>query len=86
MINNKPMRFWLAAFAVSSLVACNENDPDAVVVANPPTTPPITQSQPDAFTTQVQTEIQASSDDNEPKDIDATVLATSEDADPVAVN
>jgi type IV pilus biogenesis protein CpaD/CtpE len=81
MINNKPMRFWLAAFAVSSLAACNDNDSDAVVTA-----PPTSQTQPDAFTKQVQSDVQVSNDDNEPKEVDAVVLATSEDAEPVAVN
>lgn len=81
MINNKPMRFWLAVLAISTLAACNSNDDDdAVVVVAPPTT------QVDAFTTQVQTDVKVSSDDTESKDIDAIVLATSEDAEPVAVN
>lgn len=82
MLNNKPMRFWLAAFAVSSLAACNDNDSDAVVTTAPPTS----QTQTDAFTTQVQSDVQVSNDDSEPKEIDAVVLATSEDAEPVAVN
>lgn len=80
MINNKPMRFWLAAFAFSSLVACHDDSDDVV------TSPSTSQTQSDAFTTQVQTDVKVSSDDAEAKDIDAIVLATSEDAEPVAVN
>ena len=82
MINNKPMRFWLAAFAVSSLAACNSNDHDVAAVVTPPTT----QTQPDAFTTQVQTDVKVSSDDIEAKDVDTIVLASSDDTEPVEVN
>jgi len=82
MINNKPMRFWLAAFAVSSLAACNDNDHDAAAVATPPTT----KAQPDAFTTQVQTDVKVSSDEAEAKDVDSIALAASDDAEPVEVD
>ncbi len=80
-MNTKPMRFWLAAFAVASLAACNGNDQDPVA-----TTTPTPSMQADSFTTIVATDVKASSDDTEPKDIDAVVLATADDAEPVTVN
>lgn len=80
-MNNKPMRFWLAAFAVSSLAACNDNDQEAAVVAAPQNTPATLD-----FTAQVAAEAKTSNDDVEPKDIDTIVLATADDAEPIAIN
>ncbi len=77
---NKPMRFWLAAFAVTSLSACNDNERDAAVIAAP-----VSQTQPD-FTQQVATEVNTSNETLEPKNIDAVVIASSEESEPVAVN
>lgn len=81
-MNIKPMRFWLAAFAVTSLAACNSNDHDSMVSAATPT--PAMQA--DSFTTQVATDVATTADEVEPNDIDGVVLATADDAEPVTVN
>lgn len=81
-MNNKPMRFWLAAFAVSSLAACNDNDNDNDAVVTAPQNTPAKLD----FTAQVAAEAKTSNDDVEPKDIDAIVLATADDAEPITIN
>lgn len=70
---NKSMRFWLAVFAVTLLSACHSNDDDDAPIAP-------------SFTQQVTTEANTSSDNVEAKDIDAVVIASSEDSEPVEVN
>ncbi len=81
MIANKSMCFCLVVLAVTSLSACHnkDDDDDAVVAA------PITQTQPN-FTQQVTTIANTSIDNVEAVDIDAVVVASSEDGEPVVVN